>query len=246
MREGHHCWTPPEIATAFLTFGILGAGLLQACIYWRQSDIMSKSLQQNGDSIIIGRGQLAVAARNASTAEKSLGATVGNFQMDQRAWVGLRAEPTITFFAPPVPEGQPPAEPFENPYFTVTIANYGKSPAHKVSVAIDEAFLDGADAELPSNPSFRKEFTSVVASIFPNQPPVISKKAGIDTSGGMLKELYAQTKTLNLYGEITYTDIFKKKRYTQFCYHYIAYKLGINFGSLHYELTSCKNYNESH
>jgi hypothetical protein len=52
--------------------GILIATGIQAYIYWKQEIIMQGSLNQNERSLILGQGQLAVAARNAKTAEDTL------------------------------------------------------------------------------------------------------------------------------------------------------------------------------
>jgi hypothetical protein len=62
-----------EITTVILTGGIVLASFIQAGIYWEQAQIMQASLSQNERSIILGQGQLLVAARNAKTAEDTLG-----------------------------------------------------------------------------------------------------------------------------------------------------------------------------
>jgi hypothetical protein len=61
-----------EKTTVILTVGIVVAAFLQAFIYWRQARIMREPLNQNERSIILGQGQLMVAARNAKTAENIL------------------------------------------------------------------------------------------------------------------------------------------------------------------------------
>ncbi len=62
-----------EITTVCLTLGIVIAAFIQAYIYWKQEELMQNSLDQNGRTIILNAGQLAVAARNAKTAEDTLG-----------------------------------------------------------------------------------------------------------------------------------------------------------------------------
>jgi hypothetical protein len=61
-----------EKVTVFVTFCILLVGGIQAYIYWQQSQTMRESLNQNERTITLGTGQLAVAARNAKTAEDTL------------------------------------------------------------------------------------------------------------------------------------------------------------------------------
>lgn len=62
-----------EITTICITLGIFHVACIQAYIYWEQARIMHNSLQQNERSIILGMGQLAVAARNAKTSEDTFG-----------------------------------------------------------------------------------------------------------------------------------------------------------------------------
>jgi hypothetical protein len=62
-----------EISVVILTGGILVVGVIQAIIYWEQAQVMERSLEQNQQSIILNMGQVAIAGRNATTAEKTLG-----------------------------------------------------------------------------------------------------------------------------------------------------------------------------
>jgi hypothetical protein len=62
-----------EITTVCLTLGIVVVTGIQAFIYWKQAEIMRESVAQNDRSIMLGSGQLVVAARNAKTAQDTLG-----------------------------------------------------------------------------------------------------------------------------------------------------------------------------
>jgi hypothetical protein len=62
-----------EISVVILTGGILLVGAVQAIIYWEQAQKMQLSLEQNQQSIALNTGQVAIAGRNAKTAEDTLG-----------------------------------------------------------------------------------------------------------------------------------------------------------------------------
>src|ERR1700685_2165073 len=72
VESGPH-WA--EITTVCVTVGIFLATCIQARIYREQAQIMQDSLQQNERTIILGQGQLMVAARNTKFAEDTFRAT---------------------------------------------------------------------------------------------------------------------------------------------------------------------------
>jgi hypothetical protein len=68
---GHPKSTFAEKVMASVTIALLFVGIVQAYIYWEQETVMELSLNQNERSIILGRGQLAVAGRSSKAAEES-------------------------------------------------------------------------------------------------------------------------------------------------------------------------------
>lgn len=70
----HHAGGPnwAEKTSMYITGGILIATVIQALIYWKQAGIMEHSLEQNQQTIALNTGQLAIAGRNARTAENTL------------------------------------------------------------------------------------------------------------------------------------------------------------------------------
>jgi hypothetical protein len=62
-----------EKLTVLITVAILIVGIIQARIYWRQTQLMKLSLGQTERSIILNMGQLAIANRNAKVSEDTLG-----------------------------------------------------------------------------------------------------------------------------------------------------------------------------
>jgi hypothetical protein len=61
-----------EKTTIIVTLGIFLVGCIQAYIYLKQTQLIASSVNQTERSVILGAGQLAVANRNAKTAEDSL------------------------------------------------------------------------------------------------------------------------------------------------------------------------------
>jgi hypothetical protein len=70
-HDGGPNWA--EKTSMYITGGILIATIIQALIYWKQAGIMECSLEQNQQSIALNMGQVAIASRNAKTAENTLG-----------------------------------------------------------------------------------------------------------------------------------------------------------------------------
>lgn len=68
---------------ACVTLAILVVGGLQAYIYWKQSELMKLSLIQTQQSIALNMGQVAIAGRNAKTAEDSL-------VLNNRPWIKIK------------------------------------------------------------------------------------------------------------------------------------------------------------
>jgi hypothetical protein len=72
----HRAKTGPnwaEVTGIVVAAMIFLATCVQAYIYWRQTQLMQTSLSQNQQSIALNMGQVAIAGRNAKTAEDTLG-----------------------------------------------------------------------------------------------------------------------------------------------------------------------------
>ncbi len=112
---GHPNSTLAEKIMAAVTVGLLFVGLIQAYIYWRQSVLMDFTLQQTERSIVLGRGQLSVAAQ-------SVAQTRDQFLKDERPYVW-----TVQDEIPHVKLGEVVTWNF---HYT----NFGKSPAIGVAI----------------------------------------------------------------------------------------------------------------
>jgi hypothetical protein len=78
-----------EISIVILTGGILLVGYGQYKVYKRQAGLMQDSLGQTERSVILNMGQIAIANRNAKTAEDTLNAQQMQFRMEQRPYIWL-------------------------------------------------------------------------------------------------------------------------------------------------------------
>src|SRR5581483_6621375 len=86
-------WEGWEKLTELVLAGLIFlATAMQAYIYWQQTNRMRDSLTQNENSIILGRGQLAAAARSATAAENANKNSRDQFIQDSRPWLGIDAK----------------------------------------------------------------------------------------------------------------------------------------------------------
>jgi hypothetical protein len=97
-----------EVSVVILTGGILLVGGVQATIYWEQAQTMQRSLNQNQQTIALNMGQVAIANRNANTAEgtlteaqnqtaatkDALKSAQNQMRLSVRPWLGLDDEGT--------------------------------------------------------------------------------------------------------------------------------------------------------
>ena len=106
-----------------------------------------------------------------------------------------------------------------------SVANYGKTPA--IVTAIDAVYqIVPKGSSLPEEPNYTKEGKTLEGTVMipPNHPrPFLG---WVDISPYEFKGLTTQDAFFYVYGRIKYTDIFKRKRETRFCYLY-NFPLGV-------------------
>lgn len=121
-----------EQVVVILTVGILTVGALQYFVYKKQAKLMHDALDQNERQIILGQGQLALGSRNARAAENNLAATINQFQLDQRAWVGaegqLISRKTVN-------------DTLDTIDFRIALKNSGKTPALRAQLFVGYLML---------------------------------------------------------------------------------------------------------
>jgi hypothetical protein len=128
----------------FLTFGILTVGYLQYRVYDRQAQLMAESLSQNERSIILGMGQLAVAARNAKTAEDTLaemksGSTDAHTLAESTKSAADTAKSTLHVSERAYLMLGPPTDDFPHKRTNIPLTNSGHIPSGFTKVVIHEA-----------------------------------------------------------------------------------------------------------
>ena len=150
--------------------------------------------------------QQAIAQSGLSASQESgkqsLGATIGNFHLDQRAWIGA-----VSFALDAVEIGKPV-------YGHVTLFNSGKTVAKHVIPHFHMMFSPTEFKKLPP-PSGPQPIVGSVGVVAPTaQYP--SKFGNPINAQEIDKQNVANWYTY-IWGEITYVDIFQKTHLTVFC-----------------------------
>jgi hypothetical protein len=155
-------------------------------------------------------------------ARKITRATNENFQVDQRAWVGIFA------FDATIVKGQPAQ-------INVHLRNVGKTPAlHVRSIGIGNPVLIGSPKPLFDDPKYppvdwglllpnADTGMAVSFAINPNQP----------LTTGAIQEIQSGNRKIYIYGHIIYDDIFGNSHLTNYCYILRPNPIGYGFISCH-------------
>jgi hypothetical protein len=145
---GHPRANVAEKLTVFITICILIVGAIQAFIYWKQAQVMERTLEQTERSVILGRGQVAIADRNATTAgdtlaqmKKDFSANQGNFRLLEQPYLKIgRQDGVIAEFKD---------SEYQSLDMILYLQNIGHLPANNVCVWIRSQF---SGAGLPAEP----------------------------------------------------------------------------------------------
>jgi hypothetical protein len=133
---------------------------------------------------------------------QSFNATIEQFHLDQRAWIGVVAVRKIDFQQNPIDLG-------------VDLANTGKTPAFNVKSRIVVKFIPKGEAVtityLPIRlPNYRDTlFPGMVTTLRPTSTPPIPATIAEEVKSGSTVIYY--------YGWITYDDVFHQSHRTEFC-----------------------------
>jgi hypothetical protein len=157
------------------------------------------------------------ASKSASAAEgqvqatrESIEATVEQYRLDQRAWIGPTNFILKTMHAP-------------DPISAIaTIRNNGKTPALKMKVRY---FLHASDEainvrEYAANPEEKRTGKEIgISTLFPNGEMELNPSTGsTDTLG--VQSVQSGRKLLYFFGWISYLDVFNAEHQTRFCAQY--------------------------
>jgi hypothetical protein len=221
---------------AFATFLTLLASVWQGTISEKSSiatavavDLQEIQMRQNRLNDARSQWMQSEALKQSS---KSLQATIDQFHLDQRAWVGpIDVDPA------PFLEGTEHVylKTGEKPRFSFEISNSGKTPALQLTTRLATQVYKSSERFLPD---FNKPTTpSTVAVLFPGA------KLRVETSEshGVVAPEHVSALTSGdfvfyVYGEILYDDVFGAHHKTTFC-TFVQKSLT--------KLTSCSTYNHS-
>ena len=187
------------------------------------------------DRMITETNRIADAmTKTVQQSKSSLDATIQNFRLEQRAWVG----PTQFNWAE-YPEGDKKVHIKEGQQFMVgvTIVNSGKTPARKVKGAVrmerlsagEKPYLAPSEAEKVLQETDAVMLPNMILALNPHPFNSIPSKSDIDilTSGKYV---------IYILGLITYEDIFERPHFTKFCMYLTPDLTGFK---------GCPNYNEA-
>jgi hypothetical protein len=224
-----------EVITVFITLGLLCVGCIQAYIYWQQAHLMELSLEQNDRGVILGRGQLEVANRNADIAKNNFDATINQFHLDQRAWLHV-----FISSDPPQLNGSMP--------IAIHIANSGKTYAIDFRLCFGHGLINSilykdnpAKVPVPVSSPCTARWTS--PTIIPPTSEMDREDAVDSTATAGLG--VAEVEALNtgsaivwISGEANYKDVFPHSpaHWVTFCYFRL-----VSNGQVHW--TTCKTGN---
>jgi hypothetical protein len=188
--------------------------------------IAYRQLREMIDATGAAQQSIVESRRSRLQAEKSFGATIEQFHLDQRAWVGPVAVRGIT-----VKENAEAA-------ISITIKNTGKTPAlHMQSDLMLYDYL----VDKTKRPQFLyTKSGNPIRSIDTMLPQMEGTLAGttfgIPLSHAQVIAFTSGTDVLYAYGKIKYFDVFKVQHHTTFCFYVTKSLTGAN---------TCDTYNEA-
>jgi hypothetical protein len=224
-----HKWKKTSVAnqlmvytTAIVAFGTI----FYAAVAVFQWQLMKESAVQTAGQV---DKLIDQAKRLADTSKTALDATVENFRLEQRAWVG-----PILVLPPEYTEGNKrlyvkEAQPIK---CGIEITNSGKTPAKNVQYSIIVQALKPPKVPILKESTGRRDITVLQ----PNMTLKISYPPITGVTKSDIAALSRGQDVLYMYGIIRYDDVFKKTHWTTFCV-YLAPDLAT--------FSSCPYYNDT-
>jgi len=191
---------------AFAAVGAFFAAAFYAYIayfQWREMIAATDAAQQ---SVFESR-------RNRIQAGKALDATVQQFHLEQRAWIGVD-----NFSIKPL-------VPNQKLHVEGKITNSGKTPAFNTTMAITMHFAEKSEdiskfAVSPRRAKAPKEIIPSAAVLFPGNPKTVMSESSFALDKNAIQEINARHRLVYIFGEIGYTDAFSASHLTTFCVLY--------------------------
>lgn len=154
-----------------------------------------------------------------------------NFKVDERAWVNLRNEMAESQRIDLPPDGQQLSIPIQ-------VSNIGKTPAKDVTVFMSSAYLP-----IDQSPDFDGAPNAEIGygSMMPNAPPVVipimPKRLILNPE--IRNAFLNGSNYLDIYGRITYEDIFDNPHKARFCFFF-----GSDIAHMKKAAENCVKYNQ--
>lgn len=213
---------------ALATIVIAVATVLYTSTAMKQLDVMANTLremQDNGktstdqtEKIITEANRIAGSmSETAHQSKVALDATIENFHLEQRAWVG----PTIVSYPRHTVNGNK-VYVKEGEKFTadISVINSGKTPARDVRTVTTVFFEKPRTILKQQVPKNVKDLQGVgilqpgarleISTVFPRNGAVISKND--------IEEITSGRAIISIVGEINYSDVFKESHFAKFCF----------------------------
>ncbi len=200
-----------EVIMAIATLAIAGATIFYTYYSHKQWKVMTETLNQS---------------------RAALDATIENFRLDQRAWVGpihvILPEYVANGKQVYIKEGQPMK-------IGVFVANSGKTPALKVKNNFATRFLKAGD-EFDPNDHIKKPSIQASSVLQPGMNFSLKPLPEGNSSKSDVDDLTSGRYILYMFGLITYEDIFGRPHTSKFC---------LSLSPDLQTFTSCSIYNEA-
>jgi len=226
-----------NLAIARLTFAIVlvgAVGLIVSAMQFqaanRSAEAASKAAKAAEDAVQVGRGQLleSLQAADSSDAQsreavaaserqskKALDASISASRNDQRAWIGIQSL------------GMKPLEANKPVATDVAITNTGRTPGFVISVCSTVQVVPNEIKDIDKfavgdqRPPCPKQSLST-AAVFPGEAGVTPAYTETSIPQEWVNAIMSTPPRMFIYlfGEIIYTDVFKRRHETEFCAEY--------------------------
>lgn len=205
------------ITTAIVAFGTVFY-VVVAAFQWKLMKTSGEQTSLQIDRLIVEARHVAdTSAENTRQSKAALDATIENFHLEQRAWVG----PTIVSYPTHIVNGNKVYVKEGEKFATViAVKNSGKTPARDVRTVTTVFFEKTGTILKQLVPINVKDLQGVgilqpganleLNAVFPTNGGVISKND--------IEEITRGKAVISIVSEISYEDVFKKSHFTKFCF----------------------------
>jgi hypothetical protein len=170
------------------------------------SATLIEALRQNKEALNTAISQ-SKSSLDASTkqAKAALDASIEQNRLDQRAWLGFLESTNISFKVN------------EKPTITHWFINTGKTPATGIHGRVTSLVIPRGQPFRPDYINYKSTTEPSSSILMPNQRVFFAAEADRANNQAGLDQLVDKTVTMYFFGEVCYTDVFKKPHHVTFC-----------------------------